>query len=340
MAQKDGNTTTLITSAPALTASNGTNDILVFSLIKHSGSFQSYVNTTPTTTDLATAVQQGPSVPSANVGVYTGTPADRTSNWSFAFGNGVGFQLPILDVPPVTGVEWNEGNPSFTGAVSSGTISIVDKGDYDAATFTQGAAVATLTWPTASLSKYTVRYYLHTPATAWPDTAAAIYHALSGATLLTGNDLAGSFNPGQFRWKLTSSTEAFRSAGILALGGVFRIETQVDTVAGTIRGAAFALGSNSPLYDSGVISGAVGVAANGFSFGRVKTMASLQDISISRVKVVDTAGSWIGRHEATDPLGLPPQIMGVWNGTALETVEVLGVWNGTTVDPVETIFVV
>lgn len=337
--EKDGVTSVAATTSPAI-ASNGSNDVLVFSLIKHSGTFQALTSVSPTTTELAVVLQQGPGVPTMYAGVFTGTPADRIVTWSVTSSNGVGFQIPVLDIPPVTGVEWNEGNPAFTGAVTSGTVTIEDKGAYDAAKFIQGAAVATLTWPTEALNKYSVRYYLHTPATAWPDTAAAIFHALSGATLLAGNDLAGSFNPGQFRWKLTSSTEAFRSAGILSLGQVFRIETQVDTVAGTIRGAAFGLGSNAALYDSGVISASVGTSANGFSFGRVKTMASLQDISISRIKIVNTVGDWIGRHEDTDPLGLPPEIMGVWEGGTLVPVEVLGIWNGTSVDPVETIFVV
>lgn len=337
--QKDGVNSIPYTIAPAV-ATVDPAEVLVLSLIKHSGATQAISSVTPSGTVLGTALMQGSGLPTAFAGVYSGTPADRTVTWTVSSSNGVGFQVPVLDTPVAppefSGVDWEAGDPSATGSISSGVVSIDTSGTYSKATFPQGGEIATLTWSTPATDTYSVRYYLHTPAGAWPDTAAALFHALDGSTLLTGTDLAGAFNPGQFRWKLNNSGEAFRtSSNVVRLNNVFRVEHQVDTVAGTIRGALFELGSDRAIYDSGVISAAVGSAANGFVFGRVKTMSSLPDFSISRIKVTDSVGDWIGRA-STDPL-VTPEILGIWNGSAVQAVEVLGVWNGTTVVPSELI---
>lgn len=332
----DKNNVSLAYTDAPVTAANSTNDILVFSLIKHSSTSQAYSSTSPSVTNLQTAIIQGQV--SAFGGVYTGTPAQRRNTWGVASANGVGFQVAVKESAgpsdPST-VDWDEGDPvALDDATISGTVNRTDAGAYDLLTYPQGADLATVTWPTASLAAYSVRFYLHTPSS-WPDTAAAIFHALSGASLLAGVDLAGTFNPGQLRWKLSSSTEAFRTtSNVMGASSVYRVEIQVDTVNGTIRGALFETGSDAALYDSGVISGSVGGSADGFSFGRVKTMASLLSFSISRVKVVNTVGSLIGRH-TTDVLPPGPTVLGVWNGSSLDAVSILGVWNGTSVDSVE-----
>ena len=75
-------------------------DILCFSLIKHSGGAQSFSSISSPATTLATALKTGTSMPSAHVGVYTGTPTDITSTWSVASTNGIGVQVAVLDVAP------------------------------------------------------------------------------------------------------------------------------------------------------------------------------------------------------------------------------------------------
>jgi hypothetical protein len=323
-------------------ADNGTDDILVFSLIKHSSaSSQSYTSTSPSVTSLGTAILQGTGgVPSQQAGVYTGTPADRTNTWSVASTNGVGFQVAVLPVPipPVLGVDWEDGAPSASGgAVTSGIVTTTDLGPYTKANFPQGAGTASLTWTTENLAAYSVRFYLHAPAS-WSDTAAAIFHAMTGSTLLPGLDVSGSLTPGQLRWKLNTSDEAFRTtAHSMVTSTVYRVEIQVDTVNNTIQGGLFAMGGTVPVYNSGVLSGVVGNAANKFSFGRIKNMASLPDFSISRIKVVNSVGSWIGRH-STDTLPGPPELLGVWNGTTIDETVALGIWNGTHIDATDTFF--
>lgn len=329
----------LASTTSPLVGNNSPNDVLAFSLIKHSGTSQSRTGTTPSITSLATSIRNGPGVPSAAVGVYTGTPSDIVTTWSVASSNGVGFQIAVLDTPPANSVDWTDVNPTTIGATISGIVTISDVGDYNVATFPQGAGTATLDWTLDSLDKYSVRYYLHAPA-AWSATAAEIFRALNGATFLTGVAIGGTGSPGQLRWLLTATTEAFRTASnLLSNSTIYRVEIQADTVNNTIRGAVFQLGATVPLYDSGLISGLVGSLANKFSFGRVKTMASLPDFSISRVKIINSVGDWIGRH-VTDPLPPGPSVLGVWNGGSLAAVEVLGVWNGTQIKAADVISIV
>jgi hypothetical protein len=151
--------------------------------------------------------------------------------------------------------------------------------------------------------------------------------------------VAGVGAPGQLRWKTAFSTEAFRSGnGIIDLADIYRVEIQTDGIAGTMRGAVFDLQSDTALYDSGVQPKSVGAAVTRFHFGRITAQASLRTFGISRVKVVDTVGPWVGRH-ATDIIPeTAPEMMGVWNGSALDDGEILGVWTGTDLVPTDAIF--
>lgn len=107
-----GATSLPYTVAPMVT-SDGSQDILVFSLIKHSSGSQAYSSTAPTTTSLQEAVKTGSGVPSAFVGVYTGAAAERTNTWAASSSNGVGFQIAVTptSASPSAGVEiigaWN-----------------------------------------------------------------------------------------------------------------------------------------------------------------------------------------------------------------------------------------
>lgn len=94
------------TMAPAV-VSDGSQDILVFSLIKHSSGSQAYSSSAPATTPLASAIKNGSGIPSAFVGVYSGIAQDRTNTWAAASTNGVGFQVAVApsSTTPGTGVE-------------------------------------------------------------------------------------------------------------------------------------------------------------------------------------------------------------------------------------------
>lgn len=83
----------------AATPSDGTQDILVFSLIKHSGSSQVFLEDTPSTMLVAQNIQQGSGMPAIHVGVYKGTAAQRVSRWSIGSSNGVGFQVAVVPSP-------------------------------------------------------------------------------------------------------------------------------------------------------------------------------------------------------------------------------------------------
>lgn len=96
-----GGITSIAYTDAELIDDNGTDDVLCFSLIKHSGGSQSFVSTSPSITSLgAGAIKTGSSVPSAHGAVFTGTPQTVRTTWATSSANGVGFQVPVLATPP------------------------------------------------------------------------------------------------------------------------------------------------------------------------------------------------------------------------------------------------
>jgi hypothetical protein len=96
---RDGVTSIAYTDAFDI-ADNDDNDVLCFSLIKHSSGSQAFVSTSPSITSLGAALKQGTSMPSAHCAVFVDDPQDVRTTWAASSVNGVGFQIPVLASPP------------------------------------------------------------------------------------------------------------------------------------------------------------------------------------------------------------------------------------------------
>ena len=329
------------TNAPAV-ASDGTQDILVFSLTKQSATPPVFNGNTPSTTTLQTALKSGSGMPSAHVSVYTGSSADRTSSWDTSSSNGVGFQVSVLPLgaSPVTTtvLEWDEGTIESAGGEVSGMVTVASDTGFDRAVIPQDSLASNFQWYGFLLPRYTLRSYITMPSTWASSSMTILCHQVSGGVVDARMNLSGTGAPGQVRlYRKDNVQVAASSTDLLIVGTVYRWEMQVDTVSDTLRGAVFELGSDTPIWDSGLISGDVGAGAELLKVGKQSPISSLPEMSYSRVLAVDTVGVWLGRHATDTSSASTVDVIGVWNGSSVESVELLGSWNGTSVDAVETI---
>lgn len=195
--------------------------------------------------------------------------------------------------------EWDGGAlPSITGTTP--TVS------GHSMTFPAGSAANYAQW-TVNTNQFTLRWYVTVPST-WPSASWSILYAMTSGTANARMNLSGSAAPGQVRYIRSGNTEIVRSYdNTVALSTQYRMEVQIDRVNQTYRGAVFPLMSETPLYDTGLLTSIdTGAAAfTALRLGHVDAaMIALGDLTVGRVKVTDTVGSWVGRHAsdiATDP---------------------------------------
>ncbi len=240
-----------------------------------------------------------------------------------------------------TVLEWSSGTLAAAGAAVTGTVNVVSDTGFDRAVMPQSSASDNFGWGSFSLSRFTMRAYITMPS-AWASTSATLLCSqVAGGTQNSRMNIAGTGAPGQVRVIANNNVQVAQSAtGFLSFSTVVRWEMQVDTTNSTIRAAVFPLGSDVPSWDSGLLNNDVGGTTTMLKFGKgVGTIPSLPEISISRVKAVDTVGTWIGRH-ATDVLsgggsGQDSSIA-LWNAAVAQSSALLGVWNGSTLDLIET----
>ena len=208
-------------------------------------------------------------------------------------------QIASGDCQTATLVEWDTGTPSTAGATTTGTVTVTNQGAYALASFSQNAVADYMAFTIDDTPQFTARMYLHAPSS-WAASSVSMFRSYSvGGSPTTRVNLAGSGNPGQLRWLRSSNVQvAATSNNAMMLGSVYRVEIQVDTVGGRLRGALFALGSDSPMYDSGWITGDVGGVGKQLRFGKIDATAGMPSLSISRVKVVGSIDSWVGRHSS------------------------------------------
>ena len=237
--------------------------------------------------------------------------------------------------------EWDSGALATAGATVNNTVNVVADTGFDRAVMPQSSATDSFSWPSLSLTMFTMRAYITMPS-AWASVSAPLMCSqIAGGIQNSRMNLAGTGNPGQVRLIAHNNTQVAQSANsLLSFSTVYRWEMQVDTVNSTIRGAVFPLGSDTPVWDSGLINHDVGGTTVQLRFGKaVSSIPSLPEISISRVKAVDTVGSWVGRH-ASDTMGGDPEDPGssiaLWEAAEAQSSALLGVWNGTGVDLIET----
>lgn len=101
-------------------SSDGSQDVLVFSLTKHSGNPQTFTSDSPSTTTLVNAILSGGGVPAIHIGVFTSSSTNVTSTWGVASTNGVGAQVAVTQSTPTnpTVSVWN-GTSEITGCTVS-----------------------------------------------------------------------------------------------------------------------------------------------------------------------------------------------------------------------------
>lgn len=222
-------------------------------------------------------------------------------------------------------LEWDTGSLAAAGASISGTVNVVADTGFDRAVLPSTSTADNFYWEGLSATAYTLRAYLAMPS-AWASVSVVLL-SHDNTTTDARMILAGSGAPGQVRLARAGNTEVARSdQNIIPLSATLRWEMQVDTVSGTIRAAVFPLGADAPLWDSGLISGDVGTLVKRIRVGKLNS-STLPEISISRVKAVDTVGTWIGRH-STDPSDAPVGSIWAWDGAAPHSVDVLGILDG------------
>ncbi len=216
--------------------------------------------------------------------------------------------------------EWDGGTlPTIVGAAP--TVS------GDTMTFAAGSDANHAAWSFTAAAQVTARWYAAIPAS-WASASWTLAE-LAGSPLTARINLSGSGSPGQARLVNGAGSQVANSPGsTVALTTLYRVEVQVDRTAATSRLAVFPLLSDTALYDSGAIATSTGTTdPTLLRIGRVSAGVTVADLAISRIKAVDSVGSWIGRHPA-DTAG-DPGTLGIWDGTAIQDLEILGVWDGT-----------
>ncbi len=244
-------------------------------------------------------------------------------------GSWVGRHASDIATDPDTIIEWDGGDlPAITG-----TTPTLDSDDF--MIIAAGDTVNYASW-SSTADTFAARFYIKTP-NAWGSAAASIFTAGTVNNLnIDRIVMAGSGSPGQIRFFANPGVEIIRSStNVMSTATMYRIEIRVDRIAQTYRGAVFPLGSDSPLYDTGLLS-PIDSGSNTltrFYLGRITAGVSINDFAVGRVKIRSDSTTWVGRHE--DDELLFPEIYGVWDGTTVQPAELVGVWNGTNVDTVE-----
>lgn len=244
-------------------------------------------------------------------------------------GSWIGRHASDIAADPDTIIEWDDGNlPEITGATPT-----LDSDDF--MIIAAGDTVNYASW-SSTADTFAARFYIKTP-NAWGSAAASIFTAGTVNNLnIDRIVMAGSGSPGQIRFFANPGVEIIRSStNVMSTATMYRIEIRVDRIAQTYRGAVFPLGSDSPLYDTGLLS-PINSGSNTltrFYLGRITAGVSINDFAVGRVKIRSDSTTWVGRHE--DDELLFPEIYGVWDGTTVQPAELVGVWNGTNVDTVE-----
>ena len=197
-------------------------------------------------------------------------------------------------------VDWSSGPFAGAGASAVGTVTEVNRGAFYEVL--ANSSNGYLRWTLAAQSVYTIRAYVRVPEEPTDVFMSFLFaRRSSGAVDAARFGFTGSLTPGACRWQATGSAlvgETVRRA--VTAGSVYRVEMQVDSVAGAIRGAIFRLGATLPLYDTGLQSVTSPTGIDRLLIGAVSSSMTPINFGVSRVLMVNTVGSWLGRH-SSDP---------------------------------------
>lgn len=177
-----------------------------------------------------------------------------------------------------------------TGSPVAGSLAIAATGSQTYAQFT-----------VASPTVCAARWHFRTPA-AWPS-ASIIMASWMNAAVIASMQLASSAAPGAVRLLRQGGAQVATSANnVLALNTWYRAELHDDTTGTRARVAVFAIGNNTPIYDSGWQTHA--------NFANLPTRFSVGCLSnqtftykVDSILGVDSAAAFIGEA----PSDTPPQ---------------------------------
>lgn len=180
-----------------------------------------------------------------------------------------------------------------TAVTNGGPVSGVDAIQYDQVAATACTSQLTFTAATA----VGIRSYMRLPA-AWAASSQRILGGrFDGSTLSAALNLAGSGSAGQVRLINTggSTSVASSSTGTVANTTWYRFELLINHSANQARLGIFALGSDTPLYDSGWMTDSFQASTARADFGPNLTTPTLGSMRAADLEVVDSAASWVGR---------------------------------------------
>lgn len=206
-----------------------------------------------------------------------------------------------------TVIEWESGTVSDSGGQTQGAVEEWTQGGFTWAYLPGGTSAGErVLWDVSVQDQFTHRFYVVIPRS-WPVSTTDIYRGSAGGVQGSIVSLPGVNEAGRLYFREAGSAQTATSErGLLAPGQIYRIEQQVDTVAGTVRGAVWHLNTDQPLFDTGVRSAQVDPPATRFAYGHFANTEILAPMAVGAVRVDDTVGSWLGRAPGDD--GVPAQV--------------------------------
>ncbi len=267
-------------------------------------------------------VEIGPAYTSPTMGTVRAANivvSDDVSNW---VGRTAGDNLPGPTVNTLG--QWDSG--ALPTTVGTG-VSYAVTGGWDgrpAIQFNQQAGSSSqVRFEFSSVSTVAARAYIQMP-TAWTASSQALIIArFNSSTNVGAAALGGSSSPGQARLIKAdpSATAAQSSTGTLAQNTWYRFELQLNHITSQGRTAVFALGSDTPLWDSGWVTNDFGTSTYRIEIGPAYSAPTMGQVCVANLKVTDSVSGWIGR--VADDNGLPPTPKTSWRiRTASGWVEV------------------
>lgn len=209
--------------------------------------------------------------------------------------------------------QWDSGAlPTTHGA----GVSYVANGGWDgrpAIQFEQQAGdVSQVRFEFSSTTSVAARAYIQMPA-GWSSSSASLMVARPNSASIAGRmAIGGTSAPGEMRLIRAdpAATVTASGSGTLALATWYRFELQLNHATGQGRTAVFALGSDTPLWDSGWQTADFGASSYRIEIGPASTSPTLGQIRATNLFVTDDVSSWIGRAAGDD--GVPPAPQTSW----------------------------
>ena len=193
--------------------------------------------------------------------------------------------------------QWDSGAlPTTIG----GGVSSVSNGGWDgrpAIQFVQPSGnVSQVRFSFSAVTTLAMRAYVQTPTT-WGSSASTIMNGRPNATNVSGRVvIGGTGSPGQVRLGNPSGAVIAQSSpNLLNLGQWYRFELQLHQSVNQARAAVFALGSDTPLWDSGWRTDSYYASSDRAEFGPAATSPTLGQIRMTNLIVTDNVDTWIGR---------------------------------------------